>query len=69
VEFARKANWFRILARLAAQAGCQATAPVAKASAACSPDARLSSFKLDLLLRHYGFQAQEQRQDSTKRAA
>jgi len=56
VEFARKANWLRILARLASTepVRCQKAAPELTAlAAALPPDAQLSSFKLDLLLRHY----------------
>ena len=56
VQFARKANWLRVVVRLAAKepARCQETAPELTALAASLPtDAPLSSFKLDLLLRHY----------------
>lgn len=71
MEFARKANWLRILARLAATGSgrCKEPAPGLTALAASlSPDAQLSSFKLDLLLRHYGREAQKP-QTRTKRAA
>jgi hypothetical protein len=51
-EFARKANWLRVIARLAAKepAQCQEIAPELTALAKSLPtDARLSSFKVDLL--------------------
>ena len=62
MEFARKANWLRVLARLAATGArrCEGLAPALTALAASlRPDAQLSSFKLDLLLRHYDRHAQE----------
>ena len=55
VEFARRANWLRIDARLTQMGnGGLATGMIAAASRPF--DALLSSFKLDLLLRHYSTQ-------------
>ena len=61
VGFARRANWLRVLARLAAKESgrYEQTAAALTALAACAPpDGQLSSFKLDLLLRHYDPQVQ-----------
>ena len=53
VEFARRANWLRIDARLT-KMGSEGPATGMIAAASRPLDALLSSFKLDLLLRHYG---------------
>ena len=53
VEFARRANWLRIDARLT-QMGSEGPATGMIAAASRPLDVVLSSFKLDLLLRHYG---------------
>jgi hypothetical protein len=53
VEFARKANWLRIDARLR-QMGSEGLATGMIAAASRPHDALLSSFKLELLLRHFG---------------
>ena len=56
VEFARRANWLRVLARLAAKEPGryqQTAAALTALAASVPPDGQLSSFKLDLLLRHY----------------
>ena len=55
VEFARRANWLRIDARLT-QMGSGGLARGTIAAASRPFDALLSSFKLDLLLRHYSTQ-------------
>ena len=55
VEFARRANWLRIDARLT-QTGNEGLATGMIAAASRPLDALLSSFKLELLLRHYGTQ-------------
>ena len=52
-EFARRANWLRIDARLT-QMGSEVLATGMIAAASRPLDALLSSFKLNLLLRHYG---------------
>jgi len=56
MEFVRKANWLRIRARLAAK-GCEpregAEQEMNAVLECLSADAPLSSFKLNLLLRHY----------------
>ena len=64
VGFARRANWLRVLARLAAKepGQYQQTEAALTALAASVPsDGQLSSFKLDLLLRHYDPQVQGRR--------
>ena len=69
IEFIKKANWLRILARLAATGAGTCKEPPSELTAlaeSLSPDAQLSSFKLNLLLRHY--ERQERRQ-TTARAA
>jgi hypothetical protein len=68
VEFARRANWLRIVARLT-QVGSEGLAAGMIAAASRPPDALLSSFKLDLLLRHYGTQTQQGQQAKSKRTA
>jgi hypothetical protein len=55
VEFARRANWLRIDARLT-QMGSEGLATGMIAAASRPLDALSSSFKLALLLRHYGTQ-------------
>ena len=55
VAFARRANWLRIDARLT-QIGSEGLAAGMIAAASRPLDALLSSFKLALLLRHYGTQ-------------
>jgi hypothetical protein len=52
LEFARRANWLRIDARLT-QMGSEGLVTDMIAAASRPLDALLSSFKLDLLLRHY----------------
>jgi hypothetical protein len=52
VEFARRANWLRIDARLT-EMGSEGLATGMIAAASRPVDALLSSFKLALLLRHY----------------
>ena len=64
VEFARWANWFRILGRLAAKAPAGHPGRVLETNAPAArlpPSSHLSSFKRDLLLRHYGCHAREER--------
>jgi len=70
VEFARKANWLRVVARLGAKEPerCHETSlELTALAASLPPDARLSSFKLDLLLRHYDGRGGAERQANIKR--
>ena len=72
IEFTKKANWLRILARLAATgAGGFKEAPpeLTLLAASLSVDGQLSSFKLNLLLSHYDRHAQERQRQATGRAA
>ena len=62
MEFARRANWLRVLARLAAKEPGryeQTAAALTALAASVPPDGQVSSFKLDLLLRHYDPRVQE----------
>jgi hypothetical protein len=72
IEFTKKANWLRILARLATTGAGTCKEPPSELTAlavSLSPDAQLSSFKLNLLLRHYERHAQERQRQTTARAA
>ena len=54
VEFVRRANWLRVLARLAAKEPGryeQTAAALTALAVSVPPDGQLSSFKLDLLFR------------------
>jgi hypothetical protein len=72
LEFAKKANWLHILARLATTrwGRCEDLAlGLTRLATSLPSDAQLSPFKLDLLLRHYDRHAQDgQQQAQTTRA-